>query len=199
MKGCLIPSELFYLHLLSLSSSSSSSSASSFSHTASRLLSIMSLDNCESQRWIGFGSPTDKLRSVLTQSGYKLFAFKFLESSRYWTQFVSVPVCCVNKLALSCQTNQTNVLLIVPSFLFSLWMKATCVVGEGGEWGMAAHHHRSFPHINANTQSTIRVVSPHSTDYKASAVSVCLRACRWLLLWADGWWDKPRGKITIRC
>lgn len=137
MKGCLIPSELFYLHLLSLSSSSSSSSASSFSRTAPRLLSIMSLDNCESQRWIGFGSPTDKLRSVLTQSGYKLFAFEFLESSRYWIPFVSMAVCCVNDLAVSRQTNQSNVLLIVPSFLFAVNESDVCGrrrwgVGDGG-------------------------------------------------------------------
>lgn len=82
------------------------------------------------------------------------------------------------------QTKQTDVLLIVPSSQ-GLAVNESNVCGsrrkgKGGGGGAGGGGSSSLmpTHKHKHTHSTIHVVSLHSTDYKASAVSVCLRACR---------------------
>lgn len=73
---------------------------------------------------------------------------------------------------------QTDVLLILPSSQ-GLAVNESNVCGRMRGWkrgvmtAAAAAHHLSYPHINTytHTLSTIHVVAPHSTDYKASAPS----------------------------
>lgn len=46
------------------------------------------------------------------------------------------------------------------------------------EVGAVATAARHLPCLHTNTLPTIHVVSLHSTDYMASALSVCLWVCR---------------------
>lgn len=126
---------------------------------------------------------TDGLCCMLTWSYYRLYTLKRHERRQHKIPSVSAGVNGVFS-ADGCIVNCS-----FSSGLRCDWKQ--CVQREGGWWCV---HHHSCPHINTNTLSTVRVVFLHSMDYKASAVSVCLRLRLWLFHQADGLREDTRRK-----